>query len=862
VLLVSVPYALKAEDAAKLGGRSASDFVLTEQLKEEVRTQVEAQKPATSTVETLVSNPPNLPAITEGPSTFTCATTGDCLAVTQSGTGRALRATATSGSEAALLQQNGTGYGLRVLSQSNYAIYGVVQGAVVGTTYGVRGLVNSTTGAGILGSNQATTGVAYGLMGQTSSVSGIGLFGRALATTGTTVGLTGDADSTSGKGIMGRATSTSGTTMGIYAEARSAGGTALVVNNTASGKLLSGLASGVEKFSVSGSGNLVSASTLSGTQLISTVASGTAPLSVTSNTLVPNLNADLLDGVHAGGFAILGTNIFTTTQSISSGDLSVSSGNISLPETTSAGAGVIYLGGSGFIHACCATSEQNTFVGGSAGNYTTTGSNNTAVGYQALDSITGGYANTASGFAALFNDDGGYGNTGTGSQALYSNSTGNFNTADGVGALYYNSTGSGNTALGHLAGVTGTNANGNKTGENNTFIGFRSGPGTSTQYTNATAIGANAVVSASNALVLGSISGVNGASASVNVGIGTATPSYTLDVIGGGRFTGALTAASFLGSGSGLSGVALLGTVNSGTLSVSGGTAIALSGATSSSGSSAVYGSNWANSSYGKLGTSVSGNATGVYGDGSIYGVYGSGYYGVYGSGSDYGVYGSAPTGVYGSGGTYGVYGSNSSNSSYGQLGTSVGGNATGVYGYSSAYGVYGEGSTYGVYASGNLGASGTKSAVVALPDDRVVELYAMESPENWFEDFGAGELREGAAEVALDPTFALTVNTEAGYHVFVTPNGDCEGLYVTNKTATGFQVRELRGGKSNVAFDYRIVAKRRGYESVRMDQLETDSETVQAIRDTAQGRPGERRKLVLPKRAEAPKAPPERPRS
>jgi hypothetical protein len=264
VLLVSVPYALKAEDAAMLGGRRASDFVLSEQLKEEVRTQVEAQKPATSSVETLVNNPPSVPAITEGPSTFTCATTGDCVAVTQSGTGRALKATATSASEAALLQQNGTGYGLRVLSQSNYAIYGVVQGAVVGTTYGVRGQANSTTGAGVMGTNSATTGVAYGLAGQTSSVSGIGLYGRALATTGTTVGLTGDADSTSGKGIMGRATATSGTTMGIYAEARSAGGTALVVNNTASGKLVSGQANGVEKFSVDGSGNVTAAGTFSG----------------------------------------------------------------------------------------------------------------------------------------------------------------------------------------------------------------------------------------------------------------------------------------------------------------------------------------------------------------------------------------------------------------------------------------------------------------------------------------------------------------------------------------------------------------------------------------------------------------------
>ncbi|MGD0923307.1 MAG: hypothetical protein ABSA70_16320, partial [Terriglobia bacterium] len=121
VLLVSVPYALKAEDAAMLGGRQASDFVLGEQLKEEVRTQVAAQTPgiATQAVEMLVSNPPKAPAIAEGPSTFACATAGDCVAVTQSGTGRALRGTATSASETLLLQQNGTGYGLRALAAGN-----------------------------------------------------------------------------------------------------------------------------------------------------------------------------------------------------------------------------------------------------------------------------------------------------------------------------------------------------------------------------------------------------------------------------------------------------------------------------------------------------------------------------------------------------------------------------------------------------------------------------------------------------------------------------------------------------------------------------------------------------------------------
>ena len=74
-----------------------------------------------------------------------------------------------------------------------------------------------------------------------------------------------------------------------------------------------------------------------------------------------------------------------------------------------------------------------------------------------------------------------------------------------------------------------------------------------------------------------------------------------------------------------------------------------------------------------------------------------------------------------------------------------------------------------------------------------------------------------GAATVALEPTFAETVNTAMEYHVFVTPKGDCKGLYVANETPAGFEVHELGGGQSTVAFDYRIVARRKGYESVRL---------------------------------------------
>ena len=52
--------------------------------------------------------------------------------------------------------------------------------------------------------------------------------------------------------------------------------------------------------------------------------------------------------------------------------------------------------------------------------------------------------------------------------------------------------------------------------------------GAGNSLNNATAIGANAEVTASNALVLGSINGVNGATANTNVGIGTTSPLATL----------------------------------------------------------------------------------------------------------------------------------------------------------------------------------------------------------------------------------------------------------------------------------------------------------------------------------------------
>jgi hypothetical protein len=111
-------------------------------------------------------------------------------------------------------------------------------------------------------------------------------------------------------------------------------------------------------------------------------------------------------------------------------------------------------------------------------------------------------------------------------------------------------------------------------------------------------------------------------------------------------------------------------------------------------------------------------------------------------------------------------------------------------------------------------------SAAVVLVDggSRRVAFYAVESPEHWFDDYGSGQLVNGEAIVSLDPTYVQTVNTNMEYHVFLTPRGDSLGLYVAKETPTSFVVREQSGGKSSIAFDYLVVAKRNGYEQIRFE--------------------------------------------
>src|SRR5262249_37494020 len=76
----------------------------------------------------------------------------------------------------------------------------------------------------------------------------------------------------------------------------------------------------------------------------------------------------------------------------------------------------------------------------------------------------------------------------------------------------------------------------------------------------------------------------------------------------------------------------------------------------------------------------------------------------------------------------------------------------------------------------GNLGVAGAKFAIVRGKDGKYRGMFAVESPECWFEDFGEGKLVNGKASVTLDPLFAQHVHTDR-YHVFLTEHGEHNAL-------------------------------------------------------------------------------------
>jgi hypothetical protein len=185
VLLLSVPYALKAADAETLGGKPASAFSL-----------INAPSVTSGSSASSAAKPAAAPGqtITNGGKTnfiagWTSSTTLGTSAIFQSPTTNNIGIATTT--PAAKLDVNGNGIFRGPLSASTSAAGGsAVHGTAKGTNgvnYGVIGDSSNTGGgsSGIFGRDLNSNAAQYtvGVTGSTGNLSGIGVLGFALATT-------------------------------------------------------------------------------------------------------------------------------------------------------------------------------------------------------------------------------------------------------------------------------------------------------------------------------------------------------------------------------------------------------------------------------------------------------------------------------------------------------------------------------------------------------------------------------------------------------------------------------------------------------------------------------------------------------
>jgi hypothetical protein len=106
---------------------------------------------------------------------------------------------------------------------------------------------------------------------------------------------------------------------------------------------------------------------------------------------------------------------------------------------------------------------------------------------------------------------------------------------------------------------------------------------------------------------------------------------------------------------------------------------------------------------------------------------------------------------------------------------------------------------------------NGVASTIILDENKKPRIMFCPEAPEVLFEDYGVSKLSNGEAYIVLDKILASSMKIDEKHplKVFIQLEGDCNGVFVTDKSNNGFRVKELNKGKSNVSFSWHIVGSR-----------------------------------------------------
>jgi hypothetical protein len=472
VLLVSVPYALKAADAETIGGKPLSAFVLAGETTGTGSDGLTYVNP-----KVLAAGPP-LPQSGSGAARLS----GGSATAATSGTANYLGkfTDATNLDNSAIYQTAAGRVGVNTTApQAPFHVFGTEAPPVA--FFDVYSGGTST----VLGALPAVYRAARGTAASPAAVQAEDILGGLAVRAYTGSGFTGGRGQVMFKAAENWTTSANGTYLSFATEPIGASTVASErMRITAAGHVGIGTTAPAQPLSVAG----IIESTTGGIKFPDGTTQSTAARSSAGNN-------------EAFGLSSL-VNVTTGTYDTAFGDYSLSANT---------------------------TGSNNTAIGYQALAVNTTGHDNTATGYQALAKNTTGSWNAAHGQGALYSNTTGNGNTGNGAGALYANTYGGSNTATGVQALTANSGGSNNTAVGNLALLANTLGNmntasgvaalrANTTGSSNIGIGYNAGTNLTTGSNNID-IGHDGVAAESNTIRIGAaanqtrafIAGIRGA---------------------------------------------------------------------------------------------------------------------------------------------------------------------------------------------------------------------------------------------------------------------------------------------------------------------------------------------------------------
>lgn len=261
---------------------------------------------------------------------------------------------------------------------------------------------------------------------------------------------------------------------------------------------------------------------------------------------------NLFFGYTAGRFNIHNTGDFTGDRNTflgSGAGRSNVTGGSNTYVGASAGRSIVNSFGNTMVGAYAGASNSlgqfNTNIGFAAGGQIGDGSRNTALGYQAgsfMGNGVGAQGNVTVGYEAGVSLGDGAGNVIIGRHAgngnFIQNGIGSYNVYIGDSSAPASNSAQRNVAIGRRSGRNISNGSRNVLVGDSTGIGLTVGSGNVfvgdgargniAAMTNSAAIGNRALVSAENAIVLGSVAGINGATEQVNVGIGITNPTHRL----------------------------------------------------------------------------------------------------------------------------------------------------------------------------------------------------------------------------------------------------------------------------------------------------------------------------------------------